>query len=109
MERKHRRQQLLEAQSLYPEKMSDSQRREAQSIQQVGNTSILIPNNTVHGHASRLFQQMVDAASDRDSCAHPTPYAPTIDPRMKIAFYRFLEKYTSLPVTEDSKRDERKL
>jgi hypothetical protein len=52
---------------------------------------------------------MADVASDRDSCASTTPYAPTIDPRMKIAFYHFLEKYTSLAVTEVSKRDERKL
>jgi hypothetical protein len=55
---------------------------------------VSIPQNTIHGHVSNLFQQMVDVCIDND-INYEEPIEPLITPDMKSAFYKFCNLYTT--------------
>ena len=65
----------------------------------------MIDTKSVHGHTSRLFQQMTDVAMNMDSNASHDVVAPIITPDMKSAFYKFCSLYTSESVVNQPTSD----
>jgi hypothetical protein len=80
-----------------PESMDDEQKERLESVQRhryktkdaPNPRNILVPNNTAHGHAMRLFQELTDT-SEAMQCSYTSDaHYGLFSPSMKRDFYKF--------------------